>query len=62
MTQPPSNPILPALRADARDDNPQGALTGLQRHNAGELAAGPSIVIDSILPDSPSDDELKGAA
>lgn len=46
---------------DAGPDAPAGDLPGLHEHNAQVLAGRPSKVLDSILPRSPTEDELRGS-
>lgn len=43
-------------------ENPEGELPGLKQHNARVLNDRASVLVDSILRRSPSDDELSGKA
>lgn len=54
------SPKKPDHEADL--ENPPGRLPGLEKHNDAELGEHRSIVKESILPDSPTDDDLRGKA
>jgi hypothetical protein len=56
-----TQPANPAKQTQERpDDAPEGDLPGLDEHNRQILRDRSSKVVDSILPQSPSDDELRG--
>lgn len=58
MNTKPTDPAKP-LPAEQKDA-PEGDLPGLNEHNRRTLGDRSSTVVDTILPKSPSDDELRG--
>lgn len=59
MNTKPTDPNKPQAPQEL-EDAPEGDLPGLDEHNRRMLRDRSSTVVDSILPVSPTDDQLRG--